>query len=115
MPRAPATRWPSRARRRYRSVRPLLLGPGRRPAHRLLGDGEGRPVLLQPDVGVALLAQAHEVAVVDPLWLEELHGGHRLGADEGEVQPTRGLVVLDGDRVGVVGRPEDGAAPDDAV
>ena len=82
---------------------------------RLLRDGERRPVLLQADVGIALLAQAHEVAVVDPLLLQELQGGHRLGADEDEVEPAGGFVVLRRDRVRVVGCPVGRAAPDDAV
>src|ERR1700759_2323778 len=62
--------------------------------HRLLRDGERRPVLLEADIGVALGAQAHEVAVVDPLLLQELQGGHRLGAEEDEIEAAGGFVIL---------------------
>ncbi len=80
-----------------------------------LRDRERGPVLLQADVRIALVAEAHEVAVVDPLLLQELHRGHRLGADEDEVEAARGLVVLLRERVRVVRRAVGRAAPDDAV
>src|SRR6516162_6599430 len=79
------------------------------------GDGEGRALWLQPDVRVSLLAEGHEVAIVDPFALEELQGGHGLCADEDEVEAARCLVVVRGIGLGVVGRPKGGTASDQPV
>jgi len=35
------------------------------------GDCEGRAVLLQSNVGIALVVEAHEITVVDPVLLQE--------------------------------------------
>jgi hypothetical protein len=35
-----------------------------------LGDRKGRTVLLQSDVGIHLVAEPYEIAVVDPLLLQ---------------------------------------------
>jgi hypothetical protein len=82
---------------------------------RILRDRERRAVLLQPDVRIAFVAQVHEVAVVDPLLLQELHRGHGLGAEEDEIAAARDVIVSLRDRVRVVGCPVGRAAPDDAV
>jgi hypothetical protein len=58
----------------------------------VLRDREGCAFLLQADVGIALVAQAHEIAVVDPLLLQERHRRHGLGTNEDEVQAAGYLV-----------------------
>ena len=83
--------------------------------YRLARDRERRPLLLKTDVRVVFIAEAHEIAVVDPLSLQELHRLHRFGADEGEVDAVGDFVVVLGGRVGVVGRTVGRAASDDAV
>ncbi len=59
-----------------------------------LRNGEGRPFLLPPDDRVTLAVGADEIAVVDPLLLQEFDRGHRLGADEQEDGAARHFVVL---------------------
>src|SRR5882672_11872089 len=46
------------------------------PPDRLLRNRKGRAFFLEPDDRIALAAYADEIAVVDPLLLQELHGGH---------------------------------------
>src|SRR5262249_13480256 len=85
--------------------------------HGVPWDSECRLFLLplQPDDGVALTADRDEVAFVDPLLLQEFHGGHRLGADEQEVDAAGDLVGLHRQRVGIVGWSIGRPAPNDAV
>ena len=56
-----------------------------------------------------------EVAVVDPLLLQEFDRGHRLGADEQEVGAARHFVIFLGQRVRIVWRSIRRAAPDEAM
>src|SRR5262245_30192370 len=83
--------------------------------HRLLRDGEGRSRLLPPDDRVALASRADEIALVDPLLLQELDGGHCLGADEQEVRAVRYLIVSLGHCGRIVWRSVGGATRDQAV
>src|SRR5262245_60303108 len=50
----------------------------------LLRNRESRAFLLPPDDRVALVANADEVAVIDPLLLQEFDRGHGLRAEEQE-------------------------------
>jgi hypothetical protein len=52
------------------------------------------PVRLQPDHRVAFVADARKVPVVDPFSLQEFERGHRLGADEEEIDAARHLIVF---------------------
>src|SRR5678810_419231 len=63
---------------------------------RLLWNREGASWLLPPDDRVALVTNADEIAVVDPLLLQKFDRGHRLGADEQEDGAARHLVVCFG-------------------
>src|SRR5262245_20233596 len=63
---------------------------------RLLRNGERRAFLLPPDDRVALVADPDEIAVVDPLLLQEFDRGHRLGADELEDGAARDFIILFG-------------------
>jgi hypothetical protein len=60
---------------------------------RRLRNRERRAILLQADDRVALVAGPNEIAVVDPLLLQEFDGGHRLGADEQEMGAARRVIV----------------------
>src|SRR5262245_12537528 len=60
--------------------------------YRRLRNGERRVVWLQADDRVALVAGPDEIAVVDPLLLQEFNGGHRLGTDEQEMRSARHFV-----------------------
>ena len=49
---------------------------------RCSGNCKRRAFLLQAHDRIAFLANPREIAVVDPLPLQEFQSGHRLGADE---------------------------------
>src|SRR5262249_21479518 len=82
---------------------------------RLLRDRESRPFLLPPDDRITLAADPDEVAIVDPLLLQELYGGHRPGADEQENGAARHLIIRFGQRVWIVRLSIRRAAPDEAM
>ena len=84
-------------------------------SHRFPRNGESRIVVLQSDDRVALVADPDEIAVVDPLLLQEFDRGHRLGADEQEVGAARHFVVCFGQGVRIVWRSIRRAAPDQAM
>src|SRR5262245_4878181 len=81
----------------------------------LLGNRERRPFLLAPDDRVALVADPDEIAVVDPLLLQKLDRGHRLGTDELEDGAAWDFVILFGQRIWIVRRSIRRAAPDEAM
>ena len=83
--------------------------------HRLLRNGERRFFFLQPDNGITLVTGADEIAVIDPLLLQELDSGHRPGADEQEDCAARHFVICFGQRVSVVWWPIRRASPYDPV
>src|SRR6476619_4550639 len=61
------------------------LDPVTAKAHRLVRNREDRILVLQADDWITLVAEPHEVSLVNPLLLQEFHRRHRLGADEEEV------------------------------
>src|SRR5215467_6412038 len=67
------------------------------------------------DRRIAFATDAHEVALVGPLFLQELERVHHPGAQRDEVDPARDLVTPLGYCVGILGRPIGRAAPHDAV
>src|SRR6185369_15474101 len=67
-------------------------------------NGETRPFFLQSDNRISLFAEPHEIAVVDPLLLQEFDRGHGLRADEQEVGATRHLIRFFGQRIRIVWR-----------
>jgi len=71
-------------------------------SHRFLRNSESRTVALQTDDRVSLVADPDEIAVVDPLLLQELDGGHGLCANEKEVGTARHLVICFGQGVRIV-------------
>src|SRR5215471_1634404 len=71
-------------------------------SHRLLRNGENRPFLLPPDDRITLVADPDEIAVIDPLLLQKLHRGHRLGADEQEDGAARHFIVFLGKCIRIV-------------
>src|SRR5262245_32114925 len=83
--------------------------------HRFLRNRERPPVLLPPNDRVTLVAGADEIAVVDPLLLEEFDRGHGLGAHEEEDGAARLIIILFGQRVRIVWQSERRAAPDQAM
>src|SRR5262245_10808471 len=85
------------------------------PPDRLLRYSERRALLLPPDDRIALVAGADEIAVVDPLLLQELDRGHRLGADELEDGAARHFVICFGQRVCIVRWSIRGTAPYEAM
>src|ERR1700730_5965943 len=82
---------------------------------RLCGNRERRAFLLKADNRIPFLANSREISVVNPLPLQELQSGHRLGAEKQEMQPARDLIVAVRERVCVVWRSVSRAAPDDAM
>jgi hypothetical protein len=72
-------------------------------------------VVLQPDNRISFVTQVHKVAVIDPLSLQELHRGHRLGAKKYEVDPMREFIIVLCGRIRIIGRSVGCAATDDAM
>src|SRR5262245_56283296 len=68
----------------------------------LLRNRECRAFLLPSDDRVTLVASPDEIAVLDPLLLQEFDRGHRLGADEHEHCAARNVVIFFGQRVRIV-------------
>ena len=60
---------------------------------------------------VTFAADAHEIAVVDPLLLQEFDRGHRLGADQKKNGPARHFVIRFGQSIRIVRWSIRGAAP----
>ncbi len=85
------------------------------PPHRILWNRERRIFFLQAHDRVAFLAKPRKISAVDPLPLQEFHRGHRLGADEEEIEPARNFIIALRKCVRVVGRSVGRAAPDDAM
>src|SRR5262249_22056616 len=79
------------------------------------GNGENRLFFLSPDDRVTLAADPNEIAVVDPLLLQEFHRGHRLGADEQKDSTARDLIICFGQGVRIVWFSICRAAPDEAM
>ena len=61
---------------------------------RRLRPRKGGAVRLQPDHRVAFVAHPRKVPVVDPVRLQKLERGHRLGADEEEKDAARHLIIF---------------------
>src|SRR5262249_779663 len=70
---------------------------------------------LSPDDRITLAADPNEIAVVDPLLLQEFHRGHRLGADEQKDSAARDLIICFGQCVRIVWFSIRRAAPDETM
>src|SRR5262249_25768589 len=81
----------------------------------LLRDSENRAFLLPSDDWIPLAADPHEIAVIDPLLLQEFHRGHRLSADAQNDGATRSLIICVGQRVRIVRFSIRRAAPDEPM
>src|SRR5262245_37466097 len=82
---------------------------------RLVWNGKSRSFLLQADNRVTFIADTYEVAVVNPLLLEEFDRGHRLGADEQKNGAARYFISFFRHIVRIIWWPIRCAAPYEAM
>src|ERR1044071_9809123 len=82
---------------------------------RLLRNRKNRAFFLAPDDRITFVAEANEIALVDPLLLQEFDRRHRVRADEEEDGAARDFIVFFGERVRIVWRAVGRAPPDDAM
>src|SRR6185437_16484620 len=80
-----------------------------------LWNGECCSFFLQPDDRITLVTGADEIAVIDPLLLQEFDSGHCPGADEQEDCAARYLVICFGQCIRIVWWSIRRAAPDDPM
>ena len=71
-------------------------------SHRLLRNAERCAFFLQPDNWITFITGADEIAVIDPLLLQEFDRGHSPGADEKKDCAARHFVICFRQRVFVV-------------